>query len=56
MLRVVTQSLYVLLGGVFLLGGTGVLLLGTGLLPIPENDIATFKTPHVRCPSNGNSE
>jgi hypothetical protein len=39
MIRVVTQSLYVLLGAIFLLGGIGVLLLGTGLLPTPVRDV-----------------
>jgi hypothetical protein len=39
MIRVVTQSVYVLLGAIFLLGGTGVLLLGTGLLPTPVRDV-----------------
>jgi hypothetical protein len=39
MIRLVTQSLYVLLGVSFLLGGAGVLLLGTGLLPAPVRDV-----------------
>jgi hypothetical protein len=39
MTRVVTQSLYVLVGVIFLLGGSGVLLLGTGLLPAPVRDV-----------------
>jgi hypothetical protein len=39
MIRLVTQSLYVLLGAVFLLGGATVLLLGTGLLPAPVRDV-----------------
>ena len=39
MVRVVTRSLYVLLGTILFLGGTGVLLLGTGLLPIPVQDL-----------------
>ena len=39
MIRVVTQSLYILLGAIFLVGGSGVLLLGTGLLPSPARDV-----------------
>jgi hypothetical protein len=39
MIRAVTQSLYVLLRAIFLLGGIGVLLLGTGLLPTPVRDV-----------------
>jgi hypothetical protein len=39
MLRLLIQSLYVLLGAVFLLGGASVLLLGTGLLPAPVQDL-----------------
>ena len=39
MIRLVTRSLYVLLGAVFLLGGASVLLLGTGLLPAPVRDV-----------------
>jgi hypothetical protein len=39
MIRVVTQSLYVLVGATFLLGGSAVLLLGTGLLPAPVRDV-----------------
>jgi hypothetical protein len=35
MLRTITQSLYALVGAAFLLGGSSVLLLGTGLLPLP---------------------
>src|SRR5262245_14037562 len=38
MIRLVRQSLYVLLGAVFLLVGATVLLLGTGLLPGPVSD------------------
>ena len=38
MTRLLTQSLYVLLGALFLLGGAAVLLLGTGLLPAPLRD------------------
>jgi len=39
MIRLITQSMYVLLGTIFLVGGTGVLLLGTGLLPAPVRDV-----------------
>jgi hypothetical protein len=39
MIRLVTGSLYVLLGAVFLLGGASVLLLGTGLLPTAVRDV-----------------
>jgi hypothetical protein len=39
MIRVGTQSLYLLVGATFLLGGSGVLLLGTGLLPVPVRDV-----------------
>jgi hypothetical protein len=39
MLRLVIQSLYVLLGAIFLLGGASVLLLGTGLLPTPVREV-----------------
>ena len=39
MTRVVSQALYVLLAAVFLLGGTSVLLLGTGLMPTPVTDV-----------------
>jgi hypothetical protein len=39
MMRVLAQSLYVLVGVIFLLGGSGVLLLGTGLLPTPARDV-----------------
>jgi hypothetical protein len=38
MLRTITQSLYALVGAAFLLGGSAVLLLGTGLLPGPLKD------------------
>ena len=38
MLRTITQTLYALVGAAFLLGGTIVLLLGTGLLPAPVKD------------------
>ena len=38
MLRTITRSLYVLVGAAFLLGGSAVLLLGTGLLPEPLKD------------------
>jgi hypothetical protein len=38
MLRTITRSLYALVGAAFLLGGSGVLLLGTGLLPPPLKD------------------
>jgi hypothetical protein len=39
MLRLLIQSLYVLLGAIFLLGGASVLLLGTGLLPPAVRDL-----------------
>lgn len=39
MIRLLTQSLYALIGTAFLLGGTTVLLLGTGLLPAPVRDV-----------------
>jgi len=39
MLRTISRLLYALVGFAFLLGGTGVLLLGTGLLPPPVKDI-----------------
>jgi hypothetical protein len=39
MIRLVTQLLYAFLGTIFLLGGTSVLLLGTGLLPTPMRDV-----------------
>jgi hypothetical protein len=39
MLRLVIQSLYVLLGAIFLLGGASALLLGTGLLPSPVREV-----------------
>ena len=38
MLRTITRSLYALVGAAFLLGGSAVLLLGTGLLPGPLKD------------------
>lgn len=38
MLRTITRSLYALVGAAFLLGGSTVLLLGTGLLPLPLKD------------------
>lgn len=38
MLRTITRSLYALVGAAFLLGGSSVLLLGTGLLPLPLQD------------------
>jgi hypothetical protein len=38
MLRTITRSLYALVGAAFLLGGSAVLLLGTGLLPEPLKD------------------
>ena len=38
MLRKITRSLYALIGATFLLGGSAVLLLGTGLLPEPLKD------------------
>src|SRR5262245_66211838 len=38
MLRTITRSLYALVGAVFLFGGSSVLLLGTGLLPLPLKD------------------
>ena len=38
MLRTITRSLYALIGATFLLGGSAVLLLGTGLLPGPLKD------------------
>jgi hypothetical protein len=39
MTRLLTKSVYALLGTVFLLAGTTVLLLGTGLLPRPVRDL-----------------
>jgi hypothetical protein len=39
MLRLIIQSLYVLLGAIFLLGGASVLLLGTGLLPSTVREV-----------------
>jgi hypothetical protein len=39
MLRLAIQSLYVLLGTIFLLGGASVLLLGTGLLPSAVREV-----------------
>jgi hypothetical protein len=39
MLRLVTRSLYVVLGVIFLLSGSAVLLLGTGLLPASVADL-----------------
>jgi hypothetical protein len=38
MLRTITRSLYALVAAAFLLGGSSVLLLGTGLLPVPLKD------------------
>jgi hypothetical protein len=38
-IRLLAKSLYALLAVVFLLGGTAVLLLGTGLLPTPVKDV-----------------
>jgi hypothetical protein len=38
MVRLLTRSLYALLGAIFLLAGTSVLLLGTGLLPAAVKD------------------
>ena len=38
MLRTITRLLYALVGATFLLGGSSVLLLGTGLLPGPLKD------------------
>src|SRR5262249_31900450 len=38
MLRTIIRSLYALVGAGFLLGGSAVLLLGTGLLPGPMKD------------------
>jgi len=38
MFRTITRSLYALVGAAFLLGGSAVLLLGTGLLPEPLKD------------------
>jgi hypothetical protein len=39
MLRTITRSLYALVAAAFLLGGSSVLLLGTGLLPEPLKDV-----------------
>ena len=39
MTRLFTKSVYALVGTAFLLGGAGVLLLGTGLLPGPVRDV-----------------
>jgi hypothetical protein len=39
MTRLLTKSVYALVGVLFLLGGTSVLLLGTGLLPEPVKDV-----------------
>ena len=39
MTRLLTKSVYALVGTAFLLGGSSVLLLGTGLLPRPVQDV-----------------
>jgi hypothetical protein len=48
MLRTITRSLYALVGAAFLLGGSSVLLLGTGLLPGPlKNTILSIGEDNV---------